>query len=351
LGFTGGLIGAAWLGKTLLQLFSDPHEPPVDPSSPAPTPPPQPIDPKPEPSISPSLTAEDFTLYDFEVVTVNEIGEIINRGPKQAYAFRETIGESFIDLVAIVGGTFTMGSPADEEGRDTSEGPQRDVTVPQFLMGKYPVTQAQWKAVAALPKIERDLEADPAHYKGDNRPVERVTWDDAVEFCQRLSNHTGREYRLPSEAEWEYACRAGTTTPFHFGPTITTNLANYRGTYWEYKGEGKTYLGSYGQGPKGAFRGKTTDVGSFPPNAFGLYDMHGNVWEWCLDHWHDTYDGAPTDGRAWLSSGENNPRRTRGGSLYYAPSYCRSAYRGKSKRDFYDKDFGFRIVCASSWAV
>jgi formylglycine-generating enzyme required for sulfatase activity/uncharacterized caspase-like protein len=353
LGFTGGLIGAAWLGKTLLQLFLDPQisEPPEDPSSPAPTPPPQPIDPKPEPSLSPSLTAEDFTPYAFEVVTVNEFGEIINREPKQAYAFRETIGESFIDLVAIVGGTFTMGSPADEEGREAGEGPQRDVTVPQFLMGKYPVTQAQWKAVAALPKIERDLEADPAYFEGDNRPVERVSWDAAVEFCQRLSNHTGREYRLPSEAEWEYACRAGTTTPFHFGLTITTNLANYRGTYWEYKDESKTYPGSYGQGPKGEFRPRTTDVGSFPPNAFGLYDMHGNVWEWCLDHWHDTYNGAPTDGSAWLSSGESNLRRTRGGSWYYAPSYCRSAYRGKSPHDLRAEDFGFRIVCASSWAV
>jgi formylglycine-generating enzyme required for sulfatase activity/uncharacterized caspase-like protein len=332
LGFTGGLIGAAWLGKTLLQLFLD-----LQISEP-------PIDPEPKPSPSPSLTAEDFILYDFEVVTVNESGEIINREPKQAYAFRETIGESFIDLVAIVGGTFTMGSPANEEGREAGEGPQRNVTVPQFLIGKYPVTQAQYQAV---------MGQNPSHFteNGANRPVEQVSWDDAVAFCQKLSQQTRREYRLPSEAEWEYACRAGTTTPFHFGPTITTDVANYRGTYWDYKGEGKTYLGSYGQGPKGAFRGKTTDVGSFPPNAFGLYDMHGNVWEWCLDHWHDTYDGAPTDGRAWLSSGENNPRRTRGGSLYYAPSYCRSAYRGKSKRDFYDKDFGFRIVCASSWAV
>jgi formylglycine-generating enzyme required for sulfatase activity/uncharacterized caspase-like protein len=332
LGFTGGLIGAAWLGKTLLQLFLD-----LQISEP-------PIDPEPKPSPSPSLTAEDFILYDFEVVTVNESGEIINREPKQAYAFRETIGESFIDLVAIVGGTFTMGSPANEEGREAGEGPQRNVTVPQFLIGKYPVTQAQYQAV---------MGQNPSHFteNGANRPVEQVSWDDAVAFCQKLSQQTRREYRLPSEAEWEYACRAGTTTPFHFGPTITTDVANYRGTYWDYKDEGKTYLGSYGQGPKGAFRQETTDVGSFSPNAFGLYDMHGNVWEWCLDHWHDTYDGAPTDGRAWLSSDENDSRRPRGGSWYYAPSHCRSAYRGKSSHDFRDKAFGFRIVCASSWTL
>ena len=163
-------------------------------------------------------------------------------------------------------------------------------------MGKYPVTQAQWRLVAALPQVEIALNADPANFKGDNRPVEQVSWDEAVEFCQRLSVATGHQYRLPSEAEWEYACRAGTTTEFYFGETITTDLANYRGTDVKY--EGKTYLGSYGAGPKGIYREQTTDVGSFPPNAYGLYDIHGNVWEWCLDHWHDNFREAPTDGSA-----------------------------------------------------
>ena len=300
--------------------------------------------------------------FEFEVVTVNAQGQIIHQNQGHAEYRREALGNGVaLDLVLIPGGTFTMGSPAGEESRDwygnfndafkgvNVEGPQHQVKIQPFLMGKYPVTQAQWKAVAALPKSERDLESDPANFKGDNRPVEQVSWDDAVEFCQRLSKHTGRKYRLPSEAEWEYACRAGTTTPFHFGSTITTDVANYRGTDWEY--EGKTYSGSYGQGPKGEYRQQTTDVGSFSANAFGLYDMHGNVWEWCLDHWHNTYDGAPTDGSACLSSGESKLRLLRGGSWGNLPWYCRSAFRDGSARDYQYSGFGFRLVCASSWAL
>jgi formylglycine-generating enzyme required for sulfatase activity len=256
---------------------------------------------------------------------------------------------------------FTMGSPADEAGRDwygdfadslkgvNVEGPQHPVKVSAFWMGKYPITQAQWRAVAALPKINQDLNPDPANFKGDNRPVEQVSWNDAVEFCLRLSKQTGREYRLPSEAEWEYACRSGTTTPFHFGETLTTDLANYRGTDWEY--QSKTFPGSYGSGPKGEYRQQTTDVGSFPANAFGLYDMHGNVWEWCLDHWHQTYEGAPTDSRAWLSSDDNASRLLRGGSWFFNPWYCRSANRLWGARDGSYDVIGFRVVCASSWTL
>ncbi|MGB6298534.1 MAG: formylglycine-generating enzyme family protein, partial [Rivularia sp. (in: cyanobacteria)] len=162
------------------------------------------------------------------------------------------------------------------------------------------------------------------------------------EFCARLSFHTGREYRLPSEAEWEYACRAGTTTPFHFGETITTDLANYNGS-------------SYGNGPKGKERGETTPVGSFGvANGFGLYDMHGNVWEWCLDDWHDNYEGAPTDGSAWLDDNDNLDRKSaeallRGGSWYIGPGYCRCASRNSGNialRDFDINGIGFRVVCA-----
>ena len=288
--------------------------------------------------------------FEFEVMTVNAQGKIIHRNQGHAEYRREALGNGVaLDLVMVPGGTFTMGSPVAEAERQDTEGPQHQVTIQPFLMGKYPVTQAQWKAVAALPEVARDLNSDPANFKGDNRPVEQVSWDDAIEFCQRLSKHTGRKYRLPSEAEWEYACRAGTTTPFHFGSTITTDVANYRGTYWEYNG--RTYSGSYGQGPKGEYRQKTTDVGCFSANGFGLYDMHGNVWEWCLDHWHDTYEGAPTDGSVWLSSNESNSRLQRGGSWHHNPSDCRSASRYGCARVIPVSLIGFRLVCASSWAL
>ena len=161
------------------------------------------------------------------------------------------------------------------------------------------------------PKLNRELKADPSRFKGDNRPVEQVTWFDAVEFCQRLSQYTKRNYRLPSEAEWEYACRAGTTTPFHFGETITSELANYNAE------------STYGDAPKGESRGETTEVGSFGvANGFGLYDMHGNVYEWCADQYHDNYEGAPTDGSAWIeeiNDNDNHSRLLRGGSWYFNP--------------------------------
>jgi formylglycine-generating enzyme required for sulfatase activity len=204
-------------------------------------------------------------------------------------------------------------------------------------MGKFPVTQAQWQAVASLPKVNIDLKANPSGFKGAKRPVEQVSWNDAVEFCRRLSKATGREYRLPSEAEWEYACRAGTTTPFHFGETITTDLANYDGDY------------TYGSGSKGQYREQTTDVGSFPANAFGLHDMHGNVWEWCQDTRHENYNGAPTDGSAWVDENANqNSMILRGGSWSTNPRVCRSAYRSYSVADLRNYSLGFRVVCAAA---
>jgi formylglycine-generating enzyme required for sulfatase activity len=249
-----------------------------------------------------------------------------------------------LEMVAIAGGTFMMGSPDQELERSDCEGPQHSVTVQPFFMGKFAVTQAQWRAVAALSKVKIDLNPDPSRFKGVNRPLEKVSWYEAVEFCDRLCQKTGKKYRLPSEAEWEYACRAGTDTPFYSGETITTDLANYRGTDWEYRGT--TYSGSYGAGAKGIYREQTTDVGSFPPNAFGLYDMHGNVWEWCADRWHKNYQGAPIDGSAWLSEDENAVRVRRGGSWYNNPRFSRSAYRN----DYPDpheayRNYGFRVVC------
>ena len=324
LSFSGGGIGAVLAGRAILQSFPDTSG----------------SDTTQKTSSAAALTATDFTPFDFEVVSVNETGEVVSREPKQAQAFREAIGETFLELVAVPGGTFTMGSPDSELQRDPDEGPQREVNVPAFLMGKYPVTQAQWKAVAALPKIGRNLNADPAIFEGDDLPVERVSWDDASEFCQRLSKQTGRKYRLPSEAEWEYACRAGTSTPFHFGETITTNLANYDGSY------------AYGSGPKGQFRGKATEVGSFKTaNAFGLYDVHGNVWEWCLDFAYGRYEVAPTDGSAWVTNGKGTIRLLRGGSDKDPPRDCRSARRLRLARGTRYSGVGFRLACESSWAL
>ena len=230
-------------------------------------------------------------------------------------------------MIRIPGGNFIMGAPKTEEGSRDSERPRHQVTVSTFFMGKYPVTQAQWRAVASLPEVNRELQAKPSFFEGENRPVECVSWLDAVEFCQRLSVHTNKNYRLPSEAEWEYACRAGTTTSFHFGEIITSDLANY----------GDACANRYSE---------TTDVGYFGvANAFGLYDMHGNVCEWCADHWHTNYQGAPTDGSAWIDSydNDNRSRVLRGGSWYKGS--CHSAYRVKFSSDGREYNDGFRLVC------
>jgi formylglycine-generating enzyme required for sulfatase activity len=251
-------------------------------------------------------------------------------------ALEDLANDTQLEMMLIPGGTFIMGSPKEEENSMDSERPQHEVTIEPFFMGKYQVTQAQWRFVAQLPQVNRELEQDPSHFKGDNRPVEQVSWEDAVEFCDRLSQYTGRTYRLPSEAEWEYACRAGSAKPFAFGDTITTNEVNYDGNY------------TYGNAPKGEYRGRTTPVGTFQPNAFGLYDMHGNVWEWCQDSWHSNYKGAPTDGSAWLDNEESSNRKLlRGGSWFNYPANCRSAFRYDNDLDYRIGNFGFRVVCSA----
>jgi formylglycine-generating enzyme required for sulfatase activity len=260
-----------------------------------------------------------------------------NQRQGTAQFFDEPLGNDLaIEMTLIPAGSFMMGSPEGELERSDREGPQHPVSVAAFCMGKYPVTQAQWRFVAELPPVQQDLDSDPSNFKGDTRPVERVSWYDAVEFCARLSTYTKRSYRLPSEAEWEYACRAGTTTPFHFGETITTDLANYDGS------------NSYGRGTEGEYRQETTPVDQFAiANAFGLSDLHGNVDEWCQDHWHDSYIGAPINGSAWLDqdADENAARVIRGGSWNDFPWYCRSAYRYYTyPRESIDA-VGFRVVC------
>ncbi|MBN8562430.1 MAG: SUMF1/EgtB/PvdO family nonheme iron enzyme [Leptolyngbya sp. UWPOB_LEPTO1] len=297
------------------------------------------VEPKPtikEPS-KPSLP-----VFSFEVITVNDRGKEIDRRQSQASYRREELAQGvFLDMVWIPGGTFWMGAAEGElEARD-SEKPQHQVTIKPFFMGKYAVTQAQWKEIAHLPKINRDLKPEPSSFRGQERPVERVSWEDAIEFCDRLSRKTGQQYRLPSEAEWEYACRARTTTPFHFGETITPALANYNGNY------------TYANVPEGIYRAQTTNVGSFPPNAFGLFDMHGNVWEWCADPWRDSYTDAPTDRLVWEMERdrENNRRVLRGGSWYYSPRACRSASRDDDPPVYCSFTNGFRIVCSAPMAL
>ncbi len=298
--------------------------------------------------------------FTFQVVTVDERGRENSRTTKKAELFSEDLGDGVtLEMVKIPAGTFLMGTEDEEikklcqtydEEWFRVESPQHEVNVPSFWMGRYPITQAQWRIVAGWESIERELNPDPSYFKDNyegserwTRPVESISWEEAVEFCARLSKKTNGKYRLPTEAEWEYACRAGTTTAFHFGETILTQLANYIGIDWE-----KMYPGNYRNGLKGIYRREqTTPVGHFKvANAFGLYDMHGNVWEWCADHWHDSYHGAPRDGSAWITGGNRKYRILRGGSWYYYPAYCRSAYRLRDTPANRVSSLGFRVVCA-----
>ncbi len=299
---------------------------------------------------------------------------MIDRPAGQAQVAVLDLGRgALLELVRLPGGQFLMGSPPGLGYDD--ERPQHLVTLPPFLIGRGPVTQAQWLAVMRrLP---------PCRYHGPDRPVENVTWREATEFCQKLARRVGRGWRvprpyafaLPSEAQWEYACRGGTLTPFSCGHTLTTDLANYVGTH------------TYGPGPVGVYRHETTPVGQFPPNAFGLYDMHGNVWEWCADPWHDDYTSAPEDGAVWESDVPAAPRALRGGTLPNAyntapvtvagafaapfparlwersappafrvmrggswhdtPDSCRSAVRSKFPADEVEDYIGFRVVAPS----
>ncbi|MGB7247757.1 MAG: SUMF1/EgtB/PvdO family nonheme iron enzyme [Phormidesmis sp.] len=301
------------------------------------------------PKVSDKRPLLKISTVGFEVKTIARIEktgflglgqpEITMRTQKaEAEYYQEDLGQGVtLELVAIPGGMFQIGSPREED--HDSERPQHGVTVKPFLMGKYPVTQAQWRAIAVLRKVGRNLPINPSWFKGNDRPVERVSWEDAVEFCQRLSQHTERAYRLPSEAEWEYACRAGTATPFHFGETITADLANYDATE------------PYRNGLRGEYRKATTNVGSFSANTFGLYDMHGNIWEWCTDHWHSNYEDAPTDGRTWPTDNAQANRVLRGGSWLAFPRNCRSASRSSLSPDSCLNYLGFRVSCMDPEAI
>jgi len=278
------------------------------------------------PTNKPATTTTNTKSFEFETVKVDATGKIVERTKKTANQYIEDLGNSIkLEMVEIPSGTFTMGSPSSEANRRDDEGPQHQVNVESFYLGKYEVTQAQYQAI---------MGNNPSNFKGDNLPVERVTWNEAIEFCEKLSAKTGKTYRLPSEAEWEYAARAGTTTPFAFGETINPRIVNYDGNY------------PYGQAAKGEYREKTIAVGSLGvANAFGLYDCHGNVWEWCQDIYQPNYNNAPTNGSAREQATDNNSRLLRGGSWDNDGGNCRSANRygiAPGARD--TVDVGFRVV-------
>ncbi|WP_019502029.1 SUMF1/EgtB/PvdO family nonheme iron enzyme [Pseudanabaena sp. PCC 6802] len=271
----------------------------------------------------------------FQAIVIDAQGQQIDNQTKTANYYQEDLGDGIkLDMIAIPAGTFMMGSHPKEEKREEAESPLHQVTLKAFYLSRVTVTQMQWRAVAELPQVERSLNPQPATPKTNNHPIECVSWYDAVEFCARLAKSTGRPYRLPTEAEWEYACRAGTQTPFHFGETIRADLANYDANH------------IYANGPQGIYREGTTPVGSFEvANNFGLYDMHGNVWEWCADCWHDNYQGAPIDGRAWDFGGDARLRLLRGGSWDFNPGYCRSSQRARYAADLRYFNISFRIAC------
>jgi len=297
--------------------------------------------------------------FEFEVVKVRLVKESgflgigsstrieLDRKKGKAQYICENLGNgASLDLVRIPAGKFMMGMPADERQialdnavkygnkREDVEKwldwstPQHQVTLKEFWMGKFTITNAQWYAVMGTnPSEKYDVK-----FQGKNQPVVGVSWDDTKEFCKKASEKTGKSIRLPSETEWEYACRAGTNTAFHFGETITSELVNYDGNY------------PYGDAPKGEYRQKTVNVDSFSPNAWGLYQMHGNVWEWCEDVWHDNYKGIPQDGSPWLKDGQQNIHLVRGGSWLIIANDCRSAIRSWDDSVDSLSNLGFRVV-------
>jgi formylglycine-generating enzyme required for sulfatase activity/tRNA A-37 threonylcarbamoyl transferase component Bud32 len=315
--------------KTTTPIGANGQNPQLPTSQSPQSPPSPPPKPKPKPNLQ-------LKIFEFKTATVTSQSSIVGKQLRLQSNFSSgnakyiaiDLGEGInIELIAIPGGQFLMGSPEKEAERGTEEDFQHEVTIPAFLLGKYPVTQAQWQAL---------MKNNPSRFQRDglNRPVERVSWFESQLFCQKLSELAGTEIRLPSEAEWEYACRAGTKSPFCYGATLTTELANYNGEF------------TYTFGLVEENRSQTTEVGIFPANPFGLYDLHGNVAEWCADTWHDCYAGAPVDASAWISGKEKEPRVLRGGSWLHVPGSCRCASRLKALPNSKSDAFGFRIVAS-----
>jgi formylglycine-generating enzyme required for sulfatase activity len=306
---------------------------PMKAIKPTPTPRPRPAPPTPIPAPPPLLRSVSFAAEKLD-----GDGRVTHFLPGQALYFVVELGNgATLEMVGVPGGSFMMGAPATEAGRHSDEGPPHHVDVAPFWMGRFEITQKQWQAV--MGRFPRE-----PGFRGDELPVEKVSWIDAQDFLRALNRKLGLhnkgrqyQYRLPSEAEWEYAARAGTTTPFAFGETITPEVSNYNSFY------------PYASAPSVARDLKTIEVGSLGvANAFGLFDMHGNVWEWCEDVYHKDYNGAPTDGSAWLSGGEPSDRTMRGGSWDNEAGNCRSAERAWIETNTRMKNVGFRVVVSAS---
>jgi formylglycine-generating enzyme required for sulfatase activity len=283
---------------------------------------------------------DKFLLSEGVIAQIEEKGTAINDYPlpeefvqRSHYKYKPWLNPANLpEMVDIPSGKFWMGSPDGIDNYD--EKPYHQVTVKAFRMGKYPVTQAQWRTVAMLPKVAIDLSLNPSQFRGENNPVEKIDWYEAQEFCARLSRLTGENYRLPSEAEWEYACRAGAEshTEYCFGDD--------EGQFGEYAW--------YDDNSDS----KTQSVGRKLPNAWELYDMHGNVWEWCADDWHDSYEGAPIDSQIWTEDVTNHEedeipnKLLRGGSWVNFAGACQSANRNIGFARGRNDSVGFRVVCS-----
>jgi formylglycine-generating enzyme required for sulfatase activity len=272
-----------------------------------------------------------------DVVVPGDIPAIEPAGSQTQADLILEIGNVAIELRWIPAGQFRMGSDKTERNHIDCEAPIHLVRLPAFYISSTPITQAQWRAVANLPKVSEALDPAPARFVDDRHPVEQVSWFEAMEFCRRLAKLSDRAVRLPSEAEWEYACRAGGNTVFTGGDYLPTTAANYD---WR-----KAEVDALNPVPDPTWLRQTSSVQQFPANNFGLYDLHGNVAEWCLDGWHSSYRNAPEDGGVWTAE-DDSGRVVRGGSWSSPPKQCRCAYRTSRFPGLRDATIGFRIVCA-----
>jgi eukaryotic-like serine/threonine-protein kinase len=319
--------------------------------------PPQPVSPSAKPTLG--VNTPKLTRIQFASVRLDNKGNIVARPAGGAEIFTEDLGNGVnLTMVKIPAGKFLMGQTKAERwdlirsyDLTAQELPQHQVNISEFYLGQNLITQAQWLAIMGSNRSwwQAIINPNPSRFKGNDRlPVEQVSWLDAMNFCQKLSQKKKRTYRLPSEAEWEYACRAGTNTSFSFGDKITPTVVNYGGNPYTIT-ENRIFMNKANSvnrfSAKSRNLDKTTPVGSFPPNLFGLYDLHGNLSEWCLDEWADSYNGAPTDGSARKCDSER--RLVRGGSWLDRESTCRSANRQSRAMSFRRCDIGFRVGCVS----